>query len=372
MIVCGVAEYAHGDDLVQVTFTDSTKQSRQVKGHILVEAVDGGILLEGRDGRLWNITPRELHKQEKIGIPFSPLSAEELGEQLQAEFGEQFSIVKTKHFVICSSADPRYARWCGTLFERLLTSFRKQWRRKETDLKPPGLPLSAIVFSNQQEFAEYATRDAGAETAATAKGYYSIKNNRMVLYDLTAELKGSRPRTTNEINTRLATSAFNVATIVHEATHQIAFNTGMHTRYADNPVWLTEGMAMYFETPDLKSKTGWKTAGKVNRKRNRQFREFLTNRRGPDSLITLIQNDKRFTDGTTIADAYAEAWALSHYLIRTKRNAYLNYLERISSKPRLFWDTPEQRVAEFKAAFGDDLEKLDRTFLRYMKRLRAR
>ncbi|MCH7687397.1 MAG: DUF1570 domain-containing protein, partial [Planctomycetes bacterium] len=360
------------DDLVQVTFIDSSKQARQVEGLILVKAVDGGILLEGRDGRLWNVTPQRLNNLEKTGKPFSPLSAEELGQQLQAEFGERFSIITTRHFVICSSADPRYTRWCGRLFERLLTSFRKQWRRKETDLNPPGLPLPAIVFSNRQEFADYAAQDAGAETAASAKGYYSIKSNRMVLYDLTAELKGSRPKTPAEINTRLAASAFNVATIVHEATHQIAFNTGMHIRYADNPLWLTEGMAMYFETPDLKSKIGWKTAGKVNGNRNRRFREFLANRRGPDSLSTLIQNDKRFTGENTISDAYAEAWALSHYLIRTKRKAYLDYLERISSKPRLIWDKPEQRLAEFKAAFGEDLEKLDRKFLRYMKRLRVR
>jgi hypothetical protein len=372
VVVFGVAECALGDELVQVTFTDSAKQARQVEGRILVKAVDGGILFEGRDGRLWNVTPDLLTSLEKKGKPFSPLSAEELGQQLQAEFGERFSIIQTKHFVICSSADPRYARWCGTLFERLLTSFRKQWRRKETDLNPPALPFPAIVFSNQQEFAQYATQDAGAETAASAKGYYSIKSNRMVLYDLTAVLKGSRPKTPAEINTRLATSAFNVATIVHEATHQIAFNTGMHTRYADNPLWLTEGMAMYFETPDLKSKTGWKTAGKVNSKRNRRFCEFLANRRDPDSLSTLIQNDKRFTDGNTTSDAYAEAWALSHFLIRKKRKAYLDYLERISSKPRLIWDKPEQRLAEFKAVFGDDLEKLDRNFLRYMKRLRGR
>ena len=372
VVVVGVAECAHGGELVQVTFTDSSEQARQVKGRILVKAVDGGILLEGRDGRLWNVTPQHLKTLEKTGKPFSPLSVEDLGQQLQAEFGERFSVIKTKHFVICSSADPRYSRWCGTLFERLLASFRKQWRRKQTDLNSPGLPLPAIVFSNQQEFAEYTTQDAGAETAASAKGYYSIKSNRMVLYDLTAELKGNRPRTPDEFNTRLATSAFNVATIVHEATHQIAFNTGMHTRYADNPLWLTEGMAMYFETPDLKSKTGWKTAGKVNRNRNRRFREFLANRRGPDSLITLIQNDKRFTGGNTISDAYAEAWALSHYLIRTKRHAYLVYLERISSKPQLIWDNPEERLAEFQAAFGDDLEKLDRNFLRYMKRIRAR
>ena len=48
-------------------------------------------------------------------------------------------------------------------------------------------------------------------------------------------------------------------TVIHEATHQIAFNCGLHTRYADNPLWLTEGMALYFETPDLRSRSGWRT-----------------------------------------------------------------------------------------------------------------
>jgi len=37
-----------------------------------------------------------------------------------------------------------------------------------------------------------------------------------------------------------------VSTIVHEATHQIAFNCGLHTRLSDCPVWFSEGIAMYF------------------------------------------------------------------------------------------------------------------------------
>ncbi|MCH8830796.1 MAG: DUF1570 domain-containing protein [Planctomycetes bacterium] len=258
------------------------------------------------------------------------------------------------------------------MFERLLIAFRKQWRRKETDLNPPALPLSAIVFSNQQEFAEYATQDAGAETAATAKGYYSIKSNRMVLYDLTAELKGSRPKTPREINSRLATSAFNVATIVHEATHQIAFNTGMHTRYADNPLWLAEGMAMYFETPDVKNPKGWRTVGRVNPFRIRDFRDYVSKRRKADALRTLISSDKRLTDAATSTDAYAEAWALTFFLIKTRRNDYRRYLARIAAKPRLIWDTPQQRLQEFRQAFGKDLAKLDREFLRYMSRRRFR
>ena len=51
-----------------------------------------------------------------------------------------------------------------------------------------------------------------------------------------------------------------VSTIVHEATHQIAFNCGLHTRLSDCPRWFSEGIAMYFETPDLRSAKGWNRA----------------------------------------------------------------------------------------------------------------
>ena len=36
-------------------------------------------------------------------------------------------------------------------------------------------------------------------------------------------------------------------TIIHEATHQTAYNVGVHARFADQPRWLVEGLAMMFE-----------------------------------------------------------------------------------------------------------------------------
>ena len=38
-------------------------------------------------------------------------------------------------------------------------------------------------------------------------------------------------------------------------------NTGLQTRYADNPFWVSEGLAVFFETPDLRSKNGWNAIG---------------------------------------------------------------------------------------------------------------
>jgi hypothetical protein len=128
-------------------------------------------------------------------------------------------------------------------------------------------------------------------------------------------------------------------------------------------------MAMFFEMPDLTSKSGWKTVGAVNTLRLKQFQEFAAKRRAANSLRTLVETDGRFTDPASMGDAYAEAWALSYFLIRTQKDAYAGYLNTIAAKPRLTWDRPADRVAAFQAAFGDDLVRLDDDWLRYMRRL---
>lgn len=348
-------------------FQDDAKARRDVFGKILAEAQDGGLLVIGDDGRLWSVDKPQLESREKTGQEFKPLAADALGKQLQSELGAGFEVVTTKHYVICSSAGKQYAQWCGSLFERLYTAFQNYWKQRGIDLVEPEFPLVALVFRNESQFGAFATKDAGPE-AASAKGYYSIGTNRMVLYDLTASSSGPAS-TVDAINKRLAAAPYNVATVVHEATHQIAFNSGMHTRYADNPLWLSEGMAMYFETPDLTSKTGWKNVGAINDLRLRQFLDFTAKRRKPDSLVTLVQSDARFTDAAEMGDAYAEAWALSYFLIKTRKDDYAKYLKQLAEKPRLVWDQPEKRLAEFKAAFGDDLLRLDGEFVKYIRRL---
>jgi hypothetical protein len=42
----------------------------------------------------------------------------------------------------------------------------------------------------------------------------------------------------------------------------------------------------------------------------------------------------------------------------------------LSTKKPLVWDKPADRLQEFRAAFGDDLEALDADFVRQMQKLR--
>lgn len=371
MLTCGSKPLAAADPspapLERITFRDQGKADQTVAGRVLTEAMDGGLLVQGQDGRLWTVEKEHLATREQTGEKFQPLTPAALGRQVAAELGVECEVVVTRHYVICSRAGKPYAQWCGALFERLYDAFHNYWKQRRVKLHEPEFPLIALVFADEKQFAAFATKDAGPDVA-TAKGYYSIGTNRIVLYDLTAN--GQDPaRNSTDIARRLAAAPFNVATVVHEATHQIAFNSGMHTRYADNPLWLTEGMAMYFETPDLTSRSGWKTVGAVNDLRLRQFQTYLA-RRPADSLLTLLQSDARFTDAAQAGEAYAEAWTLSYFLIKTRKEAYVDYLNRIAAKPRLIWNQPQERLAEFRAAFGDDLQKFDTEFVRYARRLK--
>lgn len=365
----------HGADAaepaIRVRFLDDrSKDEREAEGRVLVEAVDGGILLEDQQRRLWSITPERLKSREESQREYAPLDAAGLATALQEELGPGFKTTRTAHYVLCTDGPSAYTEWVGTLFERLLRAFLLIWKQAGWELTAPDAPLPALVFRNQEQYAAYALRDAGPEVADKA-GYYSMRTNRIVLYDLAMNEAGDAATNADQVERRVAAAPVNVATIVHEATHQIAFNCGMHTRYADTPMWLAEGLAMYCETPDLRSGSGWRTIGKLNVSRLRRYREFSADRREAGSLRTLIQDEASFRNPETMLDAYAESWALVDYLMRERRAELVTYLQRIAKKPRLRWESPDVRIAEFADAFGP-VDSVEADCAAHARRLRAR
>jgi len=355
-----------GETVERVQFRVGQQQPQTASGRVLVEAADGGMMLQTADGAIVTIPAEQLLEREKLPEEFRPLTAQEIGPRLLREFGERFEITETKHYVICSDAGEIYARWCGGLLERLHGGFENYWSRRDLDLQEAEFPLVAIVFARQQDFAAYAVADAGPEMTE-AKGYYSLKTNRVVLYDHAASRKQPPPRSVADLNRRMAQVPFNTATVVHEATHQIAYNCGLHTRYADNPLWFTEGMAMFFETPDLRSRSGWRTIGQRNPFRYPSFAQRLR-RQNSIPLRDLISSDALLLDAEQAEDAYAASWALTYFLLKTKSKEYATYLQGLAAKRPLRYGTAEERLAEFQAAFGDDLTSLEQDWLRFMAR----
>jgi hypothetical protein len=345
----------------------------QVTGKLEIKAQDGGLLILARDGQLWAIEPQELVDHKSDTQAFEPLTPKELGEQTLARLPSGFEVYTTTHFVICHNTTRAYAQWCGALFERLYAGFTNFWTRRGLKLHEPELPLVCIVFGDASSYHRFAAAELG-DSAKHIVAYYSLQSNRVTMYDLTGDQAlrraGDRRGSTNQINQMLGRPEAErmVATVIHEATHQIANNAGLSQRFADVPLWVSEGVAVYFEAPDLSNSKGWKTIGELNRPRLAAFRESLP-RRPPNSLVSLIADDKRLRDPRQGPEAYAESWALTYFLIRQKPKEYLAYMERMAAKKPLVPDSSDERLAEFKAAFGD-LDRLEADFLRHMQRLR--
>jgi len=346
-------------------------QEIHAEGRLLVEAKDGGVALLDRGGVIWIAEAKDLMKQTHDDAAFAPFDAKSLAARVLTELPHGFASLSTTHYVICYNTSREYAQWCGSLFETLYKAFENFWKRQGFKLSAPEFPLVAVVFADRQSYSAYSAADLGT-AAASIIGYYSLRSNRMTMYDLTGTATAkSRKRPGSiaaEINQILAhpEGERTTATIVHEATHQIAFNCGLHTRFSDVPRWFSEGIAMYFETLDLRHSRSAGGIGNINRVRLGDFHTYLK-RRPADSLRTLLTDDRRFSDTQKTVDAYAEAWTLTYFLIRQRPKQYVDYLKILCEKRVMLWDPPEKRLQDFTQAFGD-LRKLDTEFVRYVQR----
>jgi len=342
-------------------------------GKVLTEAVDGGLLLQDREGILWGVQAEEITKRTQDDAEYKALQQKELQAKLAAEM-PGFRIHTTAHYLICYNTSLAYAQWCGALYERLYWSFQNYWKLRGIELRDPEMPLVALIFGTKDSYARYARAELGDATGSVV-GYYSFRTNRMTMFDLTKmnglQGVGGRLGSSAQINLILMQPGAErlVATIIHEATHQLAYNCGMHQRHADIPLWVAEGVAVFFETPDLRSKRGWRNIGGVNRVRLGRFRQNLPARQ-PDSLKNLIVDDDRFRMPETALDSYAEAWSLNYYLINRRCEQYVKYLSVLARKGPMLHDAPEERVKAFTDAFGQTPAQFDADFLRYMRTVR--
>ena len=285
VVCCALATHSLAADYV---ICKRGGKTLHLTGKAVVTASDGGIMLLASDGKLWNIPPAEIVEHRQNEDPFTSLTAEELKKQVLTELPTGFDAYSTAHYVIFYNTSRAYAQWCGALFERLYSAFTNFWTHRGFKLHDPQTPLIVVIYADRQTYAKQSADELG-NNAGRVIGFYSLQTNRVKTYDLTGveslrQAGGKRADSAaiNELLSRPEATTM-VSTVIHEATHQIAFNCGLQQRFADIPLWLSEGLAMYFETPDLSFGKGWRTIGEVNRPRLERFQQFMQ-RRPADSL----------------------------------------------------------------------------------------
>ncbi len=350
------------------------QQLETVQGEVLIEAQDGSILFQEMDGALRILTKAEVAAKTIQDEPLPPMTKKQLGASLLADLPEGFKIHTTDDYVIAYQTGRAYAKWIGNLYQGPLNrGFKNFWGKRsfKLEVKEPKFPLVAVIFATREQYAAQVNRELGIEVGNMV-AYYNLHTNRVMMYDLTSDRRpgGVPAQNQRDIDDILLTreGIWMVTTIIHEGTHQLMFNTGLQTRLADTPLWLNEGIAMYFEPPNLNARQGWRVPGRTNYLRLEVLRKNET--RAPNSLETLVSDDQRLqTDGDATVVGYAESWALVHFLINRKPAQFGQYLKFLSQKQPQQAPKPGQRLADFKKFFGDDLLKLDKEFIAYVKRL---
>lgn len=306
------------------------------------------MLLLGRDGALYQFDPRKAKESRKTGPRFYGYSIGEMKSELYREFSQEFDLTTTQHYVV---AHPHgHGREWASRFENLYRSFGHYFRIRGFQTKDPKYPLVAIVFRNRADYYRY-SESQGSRLQPGTLGHYALKTNRVFLYDLTTDG---------------ADWSRNADTIIHEATHQMAFNTGVHTRFSGTPLWVAEGLATMFEARGVWDSQSHQTQkDRINRGRMTDFKQFVGKRRKEGFMSRLITTDQAFQSDPSAA--YAEAWALSFFLCETRPRRYAKYLALTADRKMLTSYSDTDRIADFQSIFGDNLPWFEGQFLKYME-----
>ncbi len=312
---------------------------------------NSGVELMGRDGRLWSLPPQDGKTLKQTASSFHSYSASVLKGRLQAELGKDFRIVSTGHYLVALPAGVR-TNWAER-FEDLYRSFALYFSVRGFNLHEPEFPLIAVVWPDQQSFRRAAQIDRGGPVPSGVLGYYSPMTNRIMLYDVGSSAGGMDT----------------AATIIHEATHQTAFNTGIHQRFNGTPRWLAEGLGMMFESRGVwNSRAFTRREDRINQGRLENFRAEVLPKHSPALIQDLVASDRLFT--LSPAAAYAEAWCLSFYLVETQPRKYCDYLALTARRSMGQAYPAQQRLADFTSIFGSNFRMIEAQFLRFMAELR--
>ncbi len=325
--------------------------------------------------------------------------------RLQMDFGFDFQTQRTAHYRIACSGSEMFAEVTAELLEKVYEKFGEFFRQRDFDPAPITDRMEVVLFHTREQFDAWVL--AAMPEMRGANGFYSTKTNRAYFFDAFNEGSFSQAleqlqqhaekikQTREQVKNAPAESTFsvthqdgrqeqrtrqqlmddldgqekqlaaeqervrhhymgrNVSVTVHEAVHQLAYNCGIHSRFAENPKWIIEGLAVYFEAP---TEAWWDGPGQVHPHRLKHFNDAMNQ---PIRLEELLTNDALFNASDPRADtAYASAWALFYYLAWQQHENLFDYLYALSLRVSAQPYGREERLTDFIRYFGklDSLE----------------
>lgn len=341
----------------------------------------------------------EARNQTKVPLGSHALVA----TQLQETTGlKNMKVAVSHHYVMFHDTDDRKkgrkkqtrAEQRLELLEQVYEAYFMKFAMDGVVLESPKEHMMVLLFDDEQTYLRYATKLN--PQLKRASGFWSPKDNISVFFDqgTTDEMKmmtsmakdlqdakikargqgDSREKAylanSFDLLTKISKEESDIEVVSHEATHQLAGNTGLMPRTKLGLRWAQEGLASYFETP---AGAGWGGIGAVNASRLIGYRRVSNDpERGPLELLICDALFDEAANTGQLADAYGQAWALTHYLMENHFEKLVDYYRRCSD----LQGDEEGRILRsdlvrvFSDVFGD-IRTIERTFHLYMNTLKT-
>ncbi|MCA9138137.1 MAG: DUF1570 domain-containing protein [Planctomycetales bacterium] len=308
------------------------------------------LIVLGRDGRLHTLTGKAKENVRQIASPYEPESAMEMKVNLQKEFGREFEVLTTNHFLVVQPRG-RGDRW-PELFERSHRAFINYMSRRGVQIRRGRFPMVAVVMPDSAAmYAELERMDVSAKRVA---GIYARESNRVITHD------GGHWQLIAD-------------TVRHEAAHQSAYNFNVHSRVVITPRWVTEGIGQMFEPETMVlNQTGSTTRDRVNRDSMNVIRQRYDGGHSPEfatAVRDLVGADELFNHPDTTNDAYAVAWAMMFYLAEREPQQFAKVLSGTASRGTYQPYDRFGRINDFQRWVGSDTDAFAQKVAWFLKSL---
>jgi len=330
-------------------------------------------------------------------------SAQQSKELRELVRNDGMKIAQSNHFILLhdtpekpvegskiSRAEERLA-----LLERVYESFLLLFYSRGMELEIPKERMKVVLFNEYDDYYQFAT--AHSPSLASAAGFYDPAINTSVFYDHGTDEEYKILSTVSKFYEKQADDAIrqkqkgqaelirfartlkvliliwrenkDITLVSHEATHQMAANTGLFPRHVHTPSWVHEGLATYFEAP---GDATWAGIGAVNKDRLNWYKLLEADRE--HSNIDFIVSDQIFDlsgNNLTTILAYGQAWAMTHFLLENEFDKTMEYYRALGELPPHLVFQPETLQAVFNRVFGEDKAGLDQRWRAYMRGLKT-
>ena len=335
-------------------------------GHLVGLPVHWGtydaVLLEP-SGQMQFIEQSDVQSHRTLPYDFAPQSVADARAELQNELGANYETIVFGPYVI--AAPLGQAEHWRTRFSRLLAGYLRYFEVRHWPLRRPDFPLRVVVYATRAEFMAYSSRQV-KQIPSSMVGCYSPRTNRCALYNIDLPSSTNANASTSAARDAATNWSETEATIVHEAVHQLAYNSGIHERLSMEPLWFIEGLACMFEQPSVYD-SGQKgsLASRMDPARQQRLKAVIDQ---PSLLVSYLQSlsesDELFERNIEVA--YDLSWALTFYVAERMPAEFRQYSRALASRP--FGEYPSiERSRDFRNAFGGDLSLLAGRLMHMLK-----